>query len=100
MIASAKNVKPSMSAAAMIMAVWILPSISGWRAMLSTAPLASLPIPSAAPRITMPAPMAFRSENGAALMRAALGKRRAVGHEEERAGQDDRLDQLHLNLNS
>ena len=50
----------------MIMAVWMLPAISGWRAMLSTEPLARLPMPMAAPMITSPAPIAFKSENGAA----------------------------------
>ncbi len=87
MIASAKNVNPSMRAAAMIMAVRIFPSISGCRAMLSNAPLASMPIPSAAPSVTMPAPIAFRSENGAAAR--SLSKGRAVGQKEENAGHDD-----------
>ena len=65
MMISAKNVTPSISAAAMIIAVWMLPAVSGWRAMLSTADLASPPMPSAAPMITRPTPMARRSENGA-----------------------------------
>ena len=65
MMIRAKNVTPSISAAAMIMAVWMLPAISGCRAMLSTAALARLPMPSAAPMITSPAPTARRSENGA-----------------------------------
>ena len=68
----------------MIMAVWMLPAISGWRAMLSTAPLASCRCPSAAPMITRPAPIALRSENGAAAARP-LGVRGAVGHEERSA---------------
>src|SRR5262249_42901313 len=58
----AKNVTPSISAAAMIIAVWMFPAISGCRDMLSTEDAASLPIPSAAPRMTKPAPMALRSE--------------------------------------
>src|SRR5512135_443342 len=65
MMISAKNVTPSISAAAMIMAVWMLPAVSGWRAMLSTAERARLPIPNPAPMMTRPTPMARRSENGA-----------------------------------
>ena len=66
MMISAKKVTPSISAAEMIMAVWMLAAVSGWRAMLSTADLVRPPIPIAAPRITRPTPMARRSENGAA----------------------------------
>ena len=58
----AKNVTPSISAAAMIMAVWMFAAVSGWRAMLSTADLASPPIPSAAPMMIRPTPMARVSE--------------------------------------
>ena len=54
MMTSAKNVTPSMSAAAMIIAVWMFPAISGCRAMLSTAAFARPPIPKAAPMMTMP----------------------------------------------
>src|SRR5271157_1304109 len=71
---SAKNVTPSISAAAMIMAVWMLPAISGWRAMLSTAALPSIPIPIAAPTMMMPAPIALRSSGrGATVAVAARG---------------------------
>ena len=41
----AKNVTPSIMAAVMIMAVWMLPATSGWRAMLSTAHEPILPMP-------------------------------------------------------
>ncbi len=71
MMMSAKNVTPSISAAAMIMAVWIFPAISGWRAMLSTAALARPPMPNAAPTMTKPAPIVFKSKNGAAAGLAA-----------------------------
>src|SRR5258707_11432894 len=47
-----------MRAAAIIIAVWIVPATSGCRAMLSTALPASLPIPSPAPMTTKPAPIA------------------------------------------
>ena len=42
----------------MIIATWMLPAASGWRAMLSSAEPASLPMPNAAPMTTSPAPNA------------------------------------------
>src|SRR5438067_13264916 len=47
-----------MRAAAMIIAVWMPPEASGWRAMLSTALEAILPMPNAEPIHTKPAPIA------------------------------------------
>ena len=106
MMISAKKVTPSISAAEMIMAVWMLAAVSGWRAMLSTADLVRPPIPIAAPRITRPAPMARRSENGAlaAAVAAAVGRglggRRAVREQQQADGQDGGLDEFHRTLDS
>src|SRR5262249_15054069 len=81
MMRSAKTLTPSINAAAMIIEVLMFPAISGCRDMLSTAAAASLPIPNAAPMITMPAPIPLRSENGVspgAACAGALAKRRIV----------------------
>ena len=52
-------------------------------------------MPRAAPMITRPAPIALRSENGAApsggLRRAGLGVSRTVGEEQHAEGQDGDL---------
>ena len=100
----AKNVTPSIRAAAMIMAVWMLPAISGWRAMLSTADLARPPMPRAAPMITRPAPIALRSENGAfATARSAVGlgdRSEPLGDQQQAEGQDGGLDEFHRTLDS
>ena len=53
---SAKNVKPSIRAAAIIIVVLMSPLFSGCLAVLSRAALASLPIPKAAPITTKPDP--------------------------------------------
>ena len=42
---NSEQVTPSIMAAVMIMAVWMLPATSGWRAMLSTAHEPILPMP-------------------------------------------------------
>src|SRR2546421_2457016 len=55
-ITSAKSASPSISAAAMIIVVRIPPDISGWRPMASSAPVASLPIPTPAPTTAIAAP--------------------------------------------
>jgi len=49
MTISAKNVAPSIRAAAMIMPVWTLPATSGWRLIASTAMPPILPMPRPAP---------------------------------------------------
>ena len=81
------------------MAVRILASISGWEPC-SRKPSAATRSRVPRPSVTMPAPMALRSENGAAAL-AGGGVGTAVGDENEGAhGHDDHLEQLHLNLNS
>ena len=105
MMISAKNVTPSISAAAMIIAVWMLPAISGWRAMLSTADLARPPMPKAAPMMTRPAPIAFRSEKGCANagrrgLTLRLGERRTLDQKQHPECQDGGLDEFHRTLHS
>ncbi len=53
-----KNVAPSIRAAEIIIAVWIFPATSGWRAMLSTAQEPILLMPYPAPMMISPAPKA------------------------------------------
>ena len=102
MTISAKNVAPSIRAAAMIIASWMLAAISGWRAMLSTAPLARLPIPIAAPMITRPTASSRRFENGAgdAGARGGLGRGGGLRDEQDGERQGDHLDEFHRSLNS
>ena len=61
-------------------------------------------MPNAAPMMTSPAPIAFKSENGAAaalaLAASGLCVRRAAGQEKQAAGQNGELDQLHLTVDS
>ena len=52
--------KPSMSAAEMIMLVKMRPPASGWRAIDSTALLAIVAMPRAAPKTTRPTPTTSR----------------------------------------
>ena len=114
---SAKNVTPSISAAAMIMAVWMLPAVSGWRAMLSTAALARPPMPSAAPMMTRPTPIARRVGErelrlaGVGQLRGLrqvlrrvaggpLGERRPLNEHQQADGQHGGLDEFHRTLDS
>ena len=81
MISSAKNVTPSISAAAMIIEVLMFPAISGCRDMLSTAALASPPMPIAAPMITSAGadrPQVGEGRVALGRMRLPLAKRKSV----------------------
>jgi hypothetical protein len=56
-IARAKNVAPSIKAAAINIDVRTCPATSGWRPLASIAAAASLPIPIPAPITVIPAPI-------------------------------------------